>query len=159
MRRCTHRVTWSSTAGLIRADARHRPAFDSALLLEPARKKRRINLWKCRNSCLRQTYGDVGWGPPTVALIGLGAASRRGRLLHFHQTPMTGKRNRTKQLQPLQQRLRAWAESAREHARHMPPGKDREMLLRRAKQSEVTSSLTEWLTTPSMQRHWERGGS
>jgi hypothetical protein len=72
---------------------------------------------------------------------------------------MTAKRNRTKHDQSLQQRLLKWAENARDRARRMPPGKDREMLLRRAKQSEVTSSLTEWLTAPGIQGYRERGGS
>lgn len=44
------------------------------------------------------------------------------------------------------------AESARERARRMPPGKEREMLLLRAKQDEVTSNLTDWLSAPGFQR-------
>ncbi len=34
----------------------------------------------------------------------------------------------------------------------MPPGKARDMLLRRAMQDEVTSSLTEWLSAPGYRR-------
>ncbi|MGY8638628.1 hypothetical protein RAD15_39800 [Bradyrhizobium sp. 14AA] len=68
---------------------------------------------------------------------------------------MTAKRNRRKQTESLQQRLAVFAENARERARVLPPGKEREMLLRRAKQNEVTSSLTDWLTTPVYPR---RGG-
>jgi hypothetical protein len=41
-----------------------------------------------------------------------------------------------------------FAEDARERARGLPPGKEREMLLRHAKQNEVTSNLTDWLSTP-----------
>ncbi|WP_035698769.1 MULTISPECIES: hypothetical protein [Bradyrhizobium] len=61
---------------------------------------------------------------------------------------MTAKRNRRKQTQSLQERLAAFAENARERARSLPPGREREMLLRRAKQNEVTSNLTEWLSGP-----------
>ncbi|GLR98045.1 MULTISPECIES: hypothetical protein [Bradyrhizobium] len=61
---------------------------------------------------------------------------------------MTAKRNRRKQTQSLQERLAAFAESSRERARSLPPGREREMLLRRAKQNEVTSNLTEWLSAP-----------
>ena len=68
---------------------------------------------------------------------------------------MTTKRNRTKQTQSLQERLKAFAETARERARRMPPGKEREMLLRRAKQSEMSSSLTDWLSAPGCHRRGE----
>nr|WP_247504629.1 hypothetical protein [Bradyrhizobium sp. 1] len=66
---------------------------------------------------------------------------------------MTGKRNRRKQTQPLQQRLMSFAEAARERARRVPPGKEREMLLRLARQNEVTSDLTELLSAPVYRRH------
>ncbi|RTE91699.1 MULTISPECIES: hypothetical protein [Bradyrhizobium] len=61
---------------------------------------------------------------------------------------MSVKRNRRKQTQSLQERLAAFAESARERARSLPPGREREMLLQRAKQNEITSSLTDWLSAP-----------
>ncbi len=58
---------------------------------------------------------------------------------------MPAKRNRTKQSQPLAARLLTSAEKARQLARRLPPGKEREMLLRRARQEEVTSELTRFL--------------
>ncbi|AWM01775.1 hypothetical protein [Bradyrhizobium amphicarpaeae] len=61
---------------------------------------------------------------------------------------MTATRNRRKQTQSLQERLAAFAENARERALSLPPGKERELLLQRAKQNEVTSNLTDWLSTP-----------
>ncbi|OKO80238.1 hypothetical protein AC629_27735 [Bradyrhizobium sp. NAS80.1] len=64
---------------------------------------------------------------------------------------MPAKRTRRKQTQSLQERLMSFADSARELARGMPPGKERDMLLRRAKQNEVTSHLTDWLSTPGDQ--------
>nr|WP_249149063.1 hypothetical protein [Bradyrhizobium manausense] len=66
---------------------------------------------------------------------------------------MTAKRNRRKQTQSLQQRLMSFASSARERARRMPPGKERETLLKRATQNEVASSLTDWLTAPGYKGH------
>jgi hypothetical protein len=65
---------------------------------------------------------------------------------------MTAKRNRRKQTQSLQERLMAFANSARERARAMPPGKERESLLRRAKQNEVASNLTDLLSAPGYRR-------
>ena len=48
------------------------------------------------------------------------------------------------------------ADIARERARGLPPGKERESLLRRAKQNEVASNLTDLLSTPGYRR---QGGS
>jgi hypothetical protein len=61
---------------------------------------------------------------------------------------MTAKRIRRKQTQSLQERLATFAETTRERARNLPPGKERELLLRRAKQNDATLHLTEWLSTP-----------
>jgi hypothetical protein len=61
---------------------------------------------------------------------------------------MTARRNRKKQTQSLQERLAGFAKAARERARSLPPGKERELLLQRAKQYEVTSNLTDWLSAP-----------
>jgi hypothetical protein len=69
--------------------------------------------------------------------------------------PMTTKRNRRKQTQSLQERLMTFAETARERARRMPACKEREMLLRRAKQSEMTSTLTDLLSAPGYRRRGE----
>ncbi|GMO44779.1 MULTISPECIES: hypothetical protein [Bradyrhizobium] len=68
---------------------------------------------------------------------------------------MTAKRNRNKQTRSLQERLAAFAENARERARSLPPGSEREMLLQRAEQNEVTANLTDWLSAPVYPR---RGG-
>ncbi|UPK33555.1 hypothetical protein IVB18_35940 [Bradyrhizobium sp. 186] len=65
---------------------------------------------------------------------------------------MTAKRNRTKHTHSLQERLQLAADQARELAGRMPPGRDREMLLRRANQNEVTSNLTDWLSAPGFQK-------
>ncbi|MBR0850665.1 hypothetical protein JQ543_23190 [Bradyrhizobium diazoefficiens] len=68
---------------------------------------------------------------------------------------MSTKRNRRKQTQSLQERLMSFAATARERARLMPPGRERELLLRRAKQNEMASNLTDWLSAPGVPR---RGG-
>ncbi len=65
---------------------------------------------------------------------------------------MNAKRNRRKQTQSLQERLAAFAEKARERASNLPPGRERELLLQRAKQNELTSNLTDWLSAPVVQR-------
>jgi hypothetical protein len=65
---------------------------------------------------------------------------------------MTVKRTRRKQTQSLQERLLSAAETARERARRMPPGKARETLLQRATQDEVTSKLADWLSMPVVQK-------
>jgi len=68
---------------------------------------------------------------------------------------MTAKRNRRKQTQPLQECLISFAETARERARRMPPGKEREALLRRARQNEVASDVADWLAAPGYRRRGE----
>nr|WP_246752395.1 hypothetical protein [Bradyrhizobium diazoefficiens] len=65
---------------------------------------------------------------------------------------MTKKRNRTRQSYSLQERLMRSAEKARQQARALPAGREREILLRRARQDEVTSSLADWLTLPNSAR-------
>lgn len=69
---------------------------------------------------------------------------------------MTAKRHRYKQTTSLQQRLLNAAEEARERARALPPGREREMLLRRAKQDEVTIGLADWLSPPRVDQHVAR---
>ncbi|MGX4806207.1 hypothetical protein [Bradyrhizobium guangdongense] len=46
-----------------------------------------------------------------------------------------------------------FADIAKERARGLPPGKERESLLRRAKQNEVASNLTDLLSAPGYRRH------
>jgi hypothetical protein len=66
---------------------------------------------------------------------------------------MTTRRKRTKQLQSLQTRLLEAALEARERARRLPPGRERETLLRQARQDEVASDLADWLAVPVSSRH------
>ena len=62
------------------------------------------------------------------------------------------KRRRVKQQFSLEERLARESKAAREKARFLPPGRDREILLRRARQHELAASLSEWLRSPGLRR-------
>jgi hypothetical protein len=61
-----------------------------------------------------------------------------------------GKGRRDKQPDQLEERLAAEAASLREQAKTMPPGPAREELLRRAREAETGSKLSEWLRSPGL---------
>jgi hypothetical protein len=61
------------------------------------------------------------------------------------------KRNRRKQTQSLEQRLDAEATRLREQAKFLPAGFEREQVLRKVRQIETASHMTEWLTSPGLQ--------
>jgi len=50
-----------------------------------------------------------------------------------------------------EERMADEARDLRERAEELPPGLQRELLLRQARQDEVASHLTEWLTSPGLQ--------
>jgi hypothetical protein len=52
---------------------------------------------------------------------------------------------------PLGQRLTEQAKHLREEARPMPPGIERERLIRQARQAETAAHIQEWLTSPGLQ--------
>lgn len=60
-------------------------------------------------------------------------------------------RNRTKQTESLEARLTAEAERLRQAAESMPPGPEREEAIRKARQAEAGSHLSEWLRSPGLQ--------
>jgi hypothetical protein len=60
-------------------------------------------------------------------------------------------RRRFKHELTLEQRLAEDTKISREKARLLPPGKERESLLRRARQNEVAAHMTEWLSSPGLQ--------
>lgn len=62
------------------------------------------------------------------------------------------RRRRIKQTVGLEERLAAQARDDRERARSLPPGREREDLLRHAGRIEEATRMTEWLTTPSSKR-------
>ena len=61
------------------------------------------------------------------------------------------KRRRFKQGLPLEERLAEEAKRLREEAKLLPPGASREHLLRKVRQAETGSRLSEWLRSPGLQ--------
>ena len=61
------------------------------------------------------------------------------------------KRRRFKQTQSLEERLAEEAKRLRKEAKLLPPGAVRETLLRRARQAETGSHMSEWLSSPGLQ--------
>jgi hypothetical protein len=60
-------------------------------------------------------------------------------------------RRRFKQTLSLEERLAEEAKRLREEAKSLPPGAEREALLRRARQAETGSHMSEWLSSPGLQ--------
>ncbi|RXG91137.1 MULTISPECIES: hypothetical protein [Bradyrhizobium] len=60
-------------------------------------------------------------------------------------------RHRFKQTESLEARLAAEAERLREEAKSLPPGAARDEMLRKARQAETGSQLSEWLRSPGLQ--------
>jgi hypothetical protein len=59
-------------------------------------------------------------------------------------------RRRIKQTQSLEERLADEAKLLRETAKSIPPGAERDRLLRKARQDETALHLTEWLSSPGL---------
>jgi hypothetical protein len=60
-------------------------------------------------------------------------------------------RHRFKQTDLLEARLAAEAERLREEAKSLPPGPARDEMLRKARQAETGSQMSEWLRSPGLQ--------
>jgi hypothetical protein len=60
-------------------------------------------------------------------------------------------RRRFKQTTTLEDRLAQEAERLKEEAKKLPHGPEREILLRKARQAETGSHLSEWLRSPGLQ--------
>ena len=63
---------------------------------------------------------------------------------------MPERRRRFKQAQSLKQRLLDRVNSLREEAKLMAPGLEREIVLRKARQSETAANIDEWLSSPGL---------
>ena len=63
---------------------------------------------------------------------------------------MTVKRNRHKQTTSFDERLQRAAREAREGARRLPPGPQRDLLLKKAGQAETACRINEWLASPGL---------
>jgi len=59
-------------------------------------------------------------------------------------------RRRFQQIDPLDKRLSEEAVRLRREARGTPPGVERERLIRRARQAETASRMSEWLSPPGL---------
>jgi hypothetical protein len=57
---------------------------------------------------------------------------------------------RFKQTTTLQERLAREAKAARARATSLPPSKERDALLRKARQAETASHIDEWLSSPAL---------
>ncbi|WP_375161667.1 hypothetical protein [Bradyrhizobium sp. RDT46] len=60
------------------------------------------------------------------------------------------KRRRFKQTQSLEERLAEEAKHLREQATLLPPGPLREQVMRKARQCETGSHMSEWLQSPGL---------
>jgi hypothetical protein len=63
-----------------------------------------------------------------------------------------GERRRFKQSQSLEERLVDEAKRLREQAKLLRPGAARDELIRRARQAETGSHMSEWLRSPGLQQ-------
>jgi hypothetical protein len=61
---------------------------------------------------------------------------------------MIKRRNRRKQTASFDERLRGAARQARDEARKLPQGPERDMLLRKAGQAESAAHINAWLASP-----------
>lgn len=61
------------------------------------------------------------------------------------------KRRRFKHSQSLQDRLAAFAKSVREKAEDLPPGIERDDMLRKARQADTAAHLDNWVNSPGLQ--------
>jgi hypothetical protein len=60
-------------------------------------------------------------------------------------------RRRFKQIQSLEERLSEEAKRLRAKAKLLPPGAARDALIRKARQAETGSHMSEWLRSPGLQ--------
>ena len=74
----------------------------------------------------------------------------RSRLLARKERAMF-KRRRFKQQLTLQDRLSAWVKQVREQASKLPPGPERDALLKKARQADVANHLNDWVQSPELQ--------
>jgi hypothetical protein len=61
------------------------------------------------------------------------------------------KRRRFRQQVTLQDRLAAWSKKVEEQANKLPPGPEREALIKKARQADVANHLADWARSPGLQ--------
>ena len=62
-----------------------------------------------------------------------------------------GKRRRVKQVRSLEDRLAEQAARLKDQASQMPPGPERDALLKRARIADTGAHLSNWLSSPGLQ--------
>ena len=60
-------------------------------------------------------------------------------------------RRRFKQTVSLQDRISSFSETALKVAALLPPGAERDVLLRKARQADTAANLTDWVNSPGLQ--------
>jgi hypothetical protein len=60
-------------------------------------------------------------------------------------------RRHFKQTISLKDRLADWAKGIRQQADELPPGYERDELLRKARQAETASNIDDWANSPGLQ--------
>ena len=60
-------------------------------------------------------------------------------------------RRRLKPFLPLKDRLALWATETRKLANKLPPGPERDQLIRKARQADTASHLDDWANSPGLQ--------
>ena len=61
------------------------------------------------------------------------------------------KRRRLKQTISFKDRLADWAEKIREHAARLPPGTERDEMLKKASHADTAAHLDDWANSPGLQ--------
>jgi hypothetical protein len=60
-------------------------------------------------------------------------------------------RRQSKQSLPFKNRLSEWANTVREQAVQLPPGPERELMLKKARQADTASRLDDWAESTGLQ--------
>jgi hypothetical protein len=60
-------------------------------------------------------------------------------------------RRRSKQIEPLQDRIASFARETKEKASQLPPGPERDALLKKARLADTASHVEDWANSPGLQ--------
>jgi len=63
---------------------------------------------------------------------------------------MFRRRNRTKHTLTFEERLAQAATQLEEQARSMPPGQERDAIMKKARQAETAAHINDWLSSPGL---------
>src|SRR6478672_9385110 len=68
----------------------------------------------------------------------------------FHLVEVLMHRQRVVQTVPLIERLDQESQRIREEAKKLRPGKERQEMLRKARQADIAASITQWISSPGL---------